>query len=97
MSWWHNRYPARPASKNKAARIAWDLLTQQAAEMVPPRQIAKLWLDDSQDDGYWCAELSGFDADGSKGYIDVDGLVIRDRKNNPHKYQQIAANAAVAG
>ena len=82
MSWRHNRYTERPASKNKGARLAWDELARRAEEMVPSRRVVRVWFDDSQDDGYWCAKLDGTEDD----YIEMDGLEVRDRKNNPHKY-----------
>jgi hypothetical protein len=74
--------------KNKAARIAWDELSRRAELMVPPRNPVRVWFDDSQDEGYWCAKLDGVDADGLHDYIEMDGLEVRDRKNNPHKYQK---------
>lgn len=87
MSWFHNRYTERPASKNKAARIAWDVMTVRAAHMKPPRCIVRLWFADEMDDGVWCAKLNGAaDADRSHDYLEMDVLSVRDRKNNPHKY-----------
>jgi hypothetical protein len=86
MGWRHNRYKSRPASKNRGGRIAWDELSRRASLMTPPRQVDLVWFDDSQDDGYWCARLNGPEVDGGHDYIEMDGLEVRDRKNNPHKY-----------
>lgn len=52
--------------------------------MQPPRHLVRVWFDDSQDDGYWCAQLDGDPND--PDYIEMDGLEVRDRRNNPHKY-----------
>lgn len=86
MSGWHNRYTQRPAAKNKGARIAWDVLSKRAVFKTPPRTLATLWFAPEMDDGFWCAQLEGSDADGQKEFIDMDVLEVSDRKNNPHKY-----------
>lgn len=71
-------YRSRPPSNCKGARIAWDVLSEEAA----PRTIVKLWYSRSLSPCPWAAELS----DGN--YLDLDELVLQDRVNNPHKYRK---------
>jgi hypothetical protein len=86
MSWFHNRYTERPASKNQGARIAWDELSRRAALMTPPRTLDRLWFAPEMDDGFWCARLHKIADEEDEDYIDMDVLEVSDRKNNPHRY-----------
>jgi hypothetical protein len=84
MGWWHNRYRERPTAKNKSARIAWDCLAEDAAEMNPPRTIDKLWYAPEME--AWNALLNPIEGD-AEHYIEIDVLCVADRRNNPHKYR----------
>jgi hypothetical protein len=87
MSWWHNRYRERPASRNKSARIAWDCLAKDAAEMNPPRAINMLHYAPEME--AWIAMLNRIEGD-PEHYIEIDALCMTDHRNNPHKYEPAA-------
>lgn len=91
MGWQHTRYKSRPEAKNKSARIAWDCLSEDAAEMNPPRTIATLWY--APEMFSWNALLNSIEGDPER-YIDMDVLEVTDRRINPHKYAEKAAAAA---
>lgn len=84
MSWRFNRYKTRPPSNCKAARIAWDEMTKEAAALTPPRAIARLWY--APEMYAWAAFLDGVDAQGHELFLEMDVLEVADRVNNPHKY-----------
>lgn len=78
------RYTARPSANRASARIAWDYLARKAA-IPSPRTILVLWF--AREMEAWCAELD----DGE--YIEVDQVVVADRKNNPKKYASLSQAA----
>lgn len=91
MSWFHNRYTERPSAKNQGARIAWDVLTDEAAEMSPPRRVMRLW---------YAPEMEAWNAllDGPEQYIEIDVICVSDRKHNPYKYTKpVGAERATKG
>jgi hypothetical protein len=74
-------YRQRPPSNCRGARIAWDVLSERAADLTPPRTVVLLWHDHAMRPYPWSARL-----DGAEDYLDLDELELRDRLNNPHKY-----------
>lgn len=88
------RYTKRPPSNRPGARVAWDILAEEAAAKKPPRTIQYIWYAREMDDGVWIAYLNEIDINERSPYIEVDALIVRDRVNNPHKY---AVNDASGG
>lgn len=68
-------HTSRPAAKNKGARMAWDILCDFNADHTPE----SMWYAYL---GYWVWVMK-FD---NGEYDEVDGLIVADRVNNPHKY-----------
>ena len=91
-----SRYTKRPPASSRAARVAWDEFSRQAAALDPPTRVDHMWFDRPGDE--WNAYLDerGLPALLDEPYLTLDGEHVRDRLENPHSYDPTTVAAAAA-